>query len=123
MFECFFLDDIIEYHHSFAYQWNKMYLPNTVYLSLYINQLYQLFNLLDTQLLPILDHLSVAFITRDLKYDVKMTNVNNITSRLRSLKLSHMSMNNLLIFLSFVHMPLLEKLTLIDIHDNSKFNQ
>lgn len=100
-----------------------MYLPKTVYLSVYINRLNDLFNLLDTQALPVLDHLSVGFIIRDLKYDVKTMNVNNITSRLRSLKLSHMSMNNLLIFLSFVHMPLLEKLTLIDIHDNSKFNK
>ncbi|CAF3854305.1 unnamed protein product [Rotaria sp. Silwood1] len=112
-------DDISEYSDSYEYEWKRMYLPNTVYLSLYIKRLDDLFNLLDTQALPVLDHLTVAFITRDLKYDVKMMNVNNITSRLRSLKLSHMSMNNLLIFLSFVHMPLLEKLTLIDIHDNT----
>ncbi|CAF3999389.1 unnamed protein product [Rotaria sp. Silwood1] len=112
-------DDISEYSDSYEYEWKRMYLPNTVYLSLYIKRLDDLFNLLDTQALPVLDHLTVAFITRDLKYDVKMMNVNNITSRLRSLKLCHMSMNNLLIFLSFVHMPLLEKLTLIDIHDNT----
>ncbi|CAF3858132.1 unnamed protein product, partial [Rotaria sordida] len=112
-------DDISEYSDSNEYEWKRMYLPNTVYLSLYIKRLDDLFNLLDTQALPVLDHLSVAFITRDLEYDVKMMNVNNITSRLRSLKLSHMSINNLLIFLSFVHMPLLEKLTLIDIHDNT----
>ncbi|CAF4198862.1 unnamed protein product [Rotaria sp. Silwood2] len=81
-------DDISEYSDSNEYEWKRMYLPNTVYLSLYIKRLDDLFNLLDTQALPVLDHLSVAFITHDLKYDVEMMNVNNITSRLRSLKLT-----------------------------------
>ncbi|CAF0890764.1 unnamed protein product [Adineta steineri] len=112
-------DDIGEDTNSYHYGWKRMYLPNTVYLSLCIKRLDDLFNLLDTQALPVLDHLSVVFITRDLKYDAEMVNVNNITSRLRSLKLRYMSMNNLLVFLSSVHMPLLEKLTLIDIHDNT----
>ena len=99
-----------------------MYLSNTVYLSLYIKQLDDLFNLLDTQSLPVLDHLSVSFI-KCLKNDFKIINMNNIASRLRSLKLGYMSMNDLLIFFSFVHLPLLEQLILIDIHDDCKFNK
>ncbi|CAF0910062.1 unnamed protein product [Adineta steineri] len=112
-------DDIKEYSDAKEYEWKQMHLPNTVYLSVYIKRLDDLFNLLDIQSLPVLDHLDVSFIKRGLINDVKMMNVNNITSRLRSLKLSYMSMNDLLTFLSFIHLPLLEQLILIDIHDNT----
>jgi len=118
-----FLDKIEEYYDAKEYEWKRMYLPNTVYLSLYIKRLDDLFNLLDVQSLPVLDHLSISFIKRRLKNDSKMININNITSRLRSLKLSYMSMNDLLIFLSLVRLPLLKQLILIDIHDNCKFNK
>ena len=117
------LDNIEEFYNAKEYEWKRMYLPNTVYLSLYIKRLDDLFNLLDVQSLPVLDHLSISFIKRRLRNDLQMININNITSRLRSLKLSYMSMNDLLIFFSFVHLPLLEQLILIDIHDNCRFNK
>jgi hypothetical protein len=103
-----------------------MYLPNTVYLSLFVRRLSDLFILLDPQVSPVLDHLSVTFIKQhkhDLNNGSKVKNITNITSRLRSLRLNYMSLDDLLIFLSSVHMPLLEKLTLIEIHDNSKCNK
>lgn len=118
-----FLGNIEECYNAKEYEWKRMYLPNTVYLSLYIKRLDDLFNLLDAQSLPVLDHLSISFIKCRLKNDLKMININNIESRLRSLKLGYMSMNDLLIFFSFVHLPLLEQLILIDIHDDCKFNK
>jgi hypothetical protein len=118
-----FLDNIKECYDAKEYEWKRMYLPNTVYLSLYIKRLDDLFNLLNVQSLPVLDHLSINFIKRRLKNDLQMININNLTSRLRSLKLSSMSMNDLLILFSFVDFPLLEELILIDIHDNCKFNK
>ncbi len=73
--------------------------------------------------MPVLDHLCATFIKHDKHYsenDSQVENFTNITSRLRSLKLSYMSLDHLLTFLSSVHMPLLEELTLIEINDNSK---
>jgi hypothetical protein len=119
----FLLDDITDDWYFDTYEWKTMHLPNTVHLSLFIGRLSDLFILLDTQLLPVLDHLCITFIKQN-KYnllnDTQMTNVTNIISRLRSLKLSYMSLDDLLTFLSLVHMPLVEKLTLIEIHDKSK---
>ncbi|CAF1034286.1 unnamed protein product [Adineta steineri] len=95
-------DDIKEHYDAKEYEWKQMHLPNTVYLSLYIKRLDDLYNLLDIQSLPALYHLGVSFIKRGLINDVKLMNVNNITSRLSFLKLSYMSM--------------------IDIHDNKPIN-
>ncbi|CAF1036735.1 unnamed protein product [Rotaria magnacalcarata] len=108
-----------------TYEWKTMHLPNTVHLSLFIGRLSDLFILLDTQLLPVLDHLCITFMKQtkhNILNDIQVTNVTNIVSRLRSLKLSYMSLDDLLTFLSLVHMPLVEKLTLIEIHDKT-FNR
>ncbi|CAF3941158.1 unnamed protein product [Rotaria sp. Silwood1] len=117
------VDDISDDWYFDTYEWKTMHLPNTVHLSLFIGRLNDLFILLDTQLLPVLDHLYITFIKqnkRNLLNDTQVTNVTNIISRLRSLKLSYMSLDDLLKFLSLVHMPLVEKLTLVEIHDKSK---
>jgi hypothetical protein len=119
----FLLDDISDDWYFDTYEWKTMHLPNTVHLSLFIGRLSDLFTLLDTQLLPVLDHLCIIFVKQkkhNLQNDAQVTNLTNIISRLRSLKLSYMSLDDLLTFLSLVYMPLLEKLTLIEIHDKSK---
>ncbi|CAF4940749.1 unnamed protein product, partial [Rotaria sp. Silwood1] len=50
-------DDISDDWYLDTYEWKTMHLPNTVHLSLFIGRLSDLFILLDTQLLPVLDHL------------------------------------------------------------------
>ncbi|CAF3101276.1 unnamed protein product, partial [Rotaria sp. Silwood2] len=44
--------------------------------------------------------------------------MNMMTLRLRSFQLSYISLAELFIYLSSIYMPLLEKLTLIDVYDN-----
>ena len=100
-----------------------MYLPNTVHLSLYLLRLSDLFVLLDARTSPVLDHLSVTLIKRnrcDAGNESQPINSTTTTSRLRSLQIRHMALDDLLMFLSIVNMPFLEKLTLIEIHGRSK---
>ena len=116
----FLLDETYGPECLLVYDWKTMHLPNTVHLSLLIGQLNDLFILLDTQLFPVLDHLCITFIERMEHNLQNNTQLTSITSRLCSLKLSYMSFDDLLTFLSLVHMPSLEKLILIEIYDNSK---
>jgi hypothetical protein len=116
----FLLDRINDDWYLDTYEWKTIYLSNTVRLSLFIGRLSDLFSLLDTRSLPVLDHLSVTFFIKKKSNVQNDTQKTNITSRLRSLKIIYMSFEDLLTFLSLVYMPLLEKLTLIEIHDNSK---
>jgi hypothetical protein len=122
----FFLDHISNDDlRSNGYELKKIYWPNTVHLSIFITQLTDLQVLLDTNVLPVLDHLCVTFIREKAYYyylenDYQVENFTDIKSRLRSFKLSYVSFGNLLKFLSSVHMPLLEELTLMEINDDSK---
>ena len=121
----FLLDCNNDQYDSNRYEWKTVYWPNTVHLSLFIEKFSDLAVLLDTHALPVLDHLCITFIRHNKHYlgqDFQVNNAVCITSRLRSLKLNDISLDKLLILLSSVHMPLLEKLTLIEIHDNSKSN-
>ncbi|CAF1115126.1 unnamed protein product [Adineta steineri] len=106
-------------------QWQDLYWPNAVHLSLSIQQASDLF-LLHHRALPILDHLCVTIFnpvkcfTKVIENDLELKNTTNMMIfRLRSLQLSHISLAQLLIYLSSIHMPLLEKLTLIDVYDNT----
>ncbi|CAF3079705.1 unnamed protein product [Rotaria socialis] len=104
------------------YEWKKMYWSNTVHLSLFIERSNDLFVLLDPHVLPCLTHLCVTFIQHYDRYIgnySSMENAINITSYLRSFQICHMSLENLLRFLLYVHMPLLENLTMIEIYDNT----
>ncbi|CAF1071153.1 unnamed protein product [Adineta steineri] len=106
-------------------QWQDLYWPNTVHLSLSIQQASDLF-LLHHRALPILDHLCVTIFkpvkcfTKVIENDLELKNTTNMMIfRLRSLQLSHISLAQLLIYLSSIYMPLLEKLTLTDVYDNT----
>ncbi|CAF2937216.1 unnamed protein product [Rotaria sp. Silwood2] len=109
-------------------QWQELYWPNTVHLSLSIQQSSDLF-LLHHRALPVLDHLCVTIFkpvecfTKVIENDLQLKNtMNMMTLRLRSFQLSYVSLAELCIYLSSIYMPLLEKLTLIDVYDNSKSN-
>ncbi len=120
------LDQLSDNSEFNEYDWRRTYWPNTVHLSVFIKDLIDLRVLLDTDVLPVLNHLCVTFIRKDKCHRENAEQAENfptITSRLRSLKLSHMSMENLLTFLSSTQMSLLEELTLIEIHDHSKTNK
>ncbi len=109
-------------------QWQELFWPNTVYLSLLVERSSDLF-LFNSDALPALDHLCVTLmksdehIRKNIETDLKSGHVMNITDRLRSLQLCYMSLGDLLTFLSSIYMPVLEKLTLIEIYDDSKYHK
>ncbi len=108
-------------------KWSELYWPNTVHLSLFIEKTNDLFSL-HPHALPILDHLYVTILKsgkcfmNNIESNLQEKGPMNTTHRLRSLQLHHISLGDLLIFVSTVNMPLLEKLTLIEVYDNSKSN-
>lgn len=90
-----------------------------------MKNLNSLFVLLENKKLPLLEHLSVTFSKQkqqQLEQHFEQIKFINMTIHLRSLRLTYMSLQSLVMFLSLVKMPLLEKLVLINIYDNSMFN-
>ncbi|CAF1626088.1 unnamed protein product [Rotaria sordida] len=55
----------------------------------------------------------------NIESNLELKNGMNITNRLHSLQLCYISFGDLLTFLSSIYMPLLEKLTLIEVYDDT----
>ena len=112
---------------------NDLYWPNTIDLSLVVFQSRNIIFLLHT--LPNLEHLSITIAEplrkREKHADyglifspitlVKSDFLHSNTHNIRSLQLHHISLGDLLLLLSLLDMPLLTKLILIDVHDDSKW--
>jgi hypothetical protein len=108
--------------------------PNTVKLTLSIQQSSELVLLFKRDALPIVEHLNVT--NEALRFGLLHQHkpVPNIHlsdhdlrqicdgTRLRSLLLRNIALNDVIVLIGSLNMPLLEKLTLIDSYDQCKFS-
>jgi hypothetical protein len=109
--------------------------PNTVKLTLSIQQSSELVLLFKRDALPIVEHLNVT--NEALRFGLppdQHRSVANIYlsdhdlrqicdgTRLRSLLLRNIALNDVIVLIGSLNMPLLEKLTLIDSYDQCKFS-
>jgi hypothetical protein len=115
------------------YQQGELFWPNTVHLTLSIQYSFELIVILQRGAISYLEHLNVT-IEQDMlqrwfywkpppRY-IRLCGYNirqrTDATRLRTLILRHLPLYELVLLLGFLNMPLLEKLILIDIFDESK---
>lgn len=109
--------------------------PHTVELTLSIQHSSELALLFRRMALPTIEHLNITNeeirTVSSLHLDKPIPNIElyehdlrqiSDVSRLRSLLIRYISLNDFVILIGSLKMPLLEKLTLIDLYDNSKLS-
>jgi hypothetical protein len=114
-----------------------VYWVHTVRLTLSLQHSSELILLLMPEALPLLEHLNVTIEQPQKKLtpkwnqssprfelceqDIRRANSNG--TRLRSLVLRYIELDDLLVLLNSLTFPLLETLTLVDVYDSCKYNE
>jgi hypothetical protein len=109
--------------------------PNTVQLTLSIQHPSELMLLFQRDALPAIEHLNIT--NEELRTVLSIRqgkSVSNVQlcedglrriaggTRLRSLLIRYIALGDLVMLIGSLNMPLLEKLTLVDLYDNSKLS-
>ncbi len=107
----------------------NLFWPHTVHLTLSIQHSFELILILQRGAIPYLEHLNVT-IEQEKSYWGKPPRYTQLcdidvrqradATRLQTLILRHLTLSELVTLLHSLNMPLLKKLTLVDIFDESK---
>lgn len=110
-----------------------LFWSRTVQLTLSVQYPFEIIIILQNGAIPLLEHLNITF--EQEQYEEKPylqkqqpqiqfcpSDIRRITdaTRLQTLILRHLALNQLIILLNSLNMPLLKKLTLVDIFDESR---
>jgi hypothetical protein len=118
---------------SGSLEMQTLFWSRTVQLTLSVQYPFEILTILQNGAIPLLEHLNITFEQEQYKekpylqkrqprvpfcqFDIRRI---ADASRLQTLLLRHLAFNQLLILLNSLNMPLLKKLTLVDIFDESR---